>query len=513
MESGSGSVSGPDSKKKEPADRHVALPSSSAGPLISRPSRFSISAFLVKFTLWWNLLWQKMPFKRQKRMTAKEKERDAMIPKERNGVSLTKGEKRYYEILLDIVEARRLSCTPRPQIVVITDLAKDYDDLAAMVVLKELHRLGVVELLGFIANLEPAANRARFGRGALDHLGLSTIPIATGTSGYPPKEDKRHNVEDYEFKKCPFMADENDHRLKAKDSKEPLSLTGKGLLKELCLNAAKTGQKLTLLLISSLEDIHTFSSENRELMKDSISNIVLQGGYEVTSDGQLKASTEANNNRYDPKAAEEFHTLMKELKIKSTVYTRTAAIAATMEPEIFTQLAKTGNKVGGHLWIVQKSQDVSFYTNASHEDPAKRFHPDRDQRYFLRNRTNWYKNHSEEKGDRFPVGEEVSEFTKVVVYDALAAIGVSGDDALEALNVLDINNSDETATDSNAVRELKERHKVVGYEKKRIVEGKEVTDVVPGINVENMVTALKAFLKGSLISSPPNKEISDIQPS
>lgn len=510
MESGNGSVSTPELKKKEPSDRHVAVPSSSAGP---RQTRFSISDFWVRLTLWWNLLWQKMPGKRQKRMTAKEKERDRMIPKERNGVSLTRGERRFYEILLDIVEARRLSCTPKPRIVVITDLAKDYDDLAAMVVLKELHRLGVVELLGFIANLEPAANRALFGRGALDHLGLRTIPIATGTSGYPPKETKRHKVEEYEFEKCPFMADKSDHRLKAKDSDE--ALTGEHLLFDLCSNAKKSGQKLTLLLISSLEDIHTFSSENVELMRNSVSNIVLQGGYEVTLDGKLKASTEANNNRYDLEAAEKFHALMQELKIKSTVYTRTAAIAATMEPEIFTQLAKTGNRVGEHLWTVQKAQDVSFYTNASQEDPLLRFHPDRDQRYFLKNRTNWYKDHSDEK-DKYPVGEQVSEFTKVVVYDALAAIGVSGDDALEALNVLDINNSDEIVTVPDTVRELKERHKVVGYEKKKLVEGKDVTEAVAGIHVDNMVTALKAFLKGSLISSPPNEETtgaSDIQPS
>ena len=29
-----------------------------------------------------------------------------------------------------------------PQVVVITDIAKDYDDLSAMILLKELHRLG-----------------------------------------------------------------------------------------------------------------------------------------------------------------------------------------------------------------------------------------------------------------------------------------------------------------------------------------------------------------------------------
>jgi hypothetical protein len=55
---------------------------------------------------------------------------------------------------------------------IITDLAKDYNDLAAMVVLKELHRLGFVHLKAFIANLEPSRKRAIYRQAALDSLGL-----------------------------------------------------------------------------------------------------------------------------------------------------------------------------------------------------------------------------------------------------------------------------------------------------------------------------------------------------
>jgi hypothetical protein len=55
---------------------------------------------------------------------------------------------------------------------VITDLAKDYNDLAAIVVLKELYRLGFVHLKAFIANLELSCKRAIYGRAALDSLGL-----------------------------------------------------------------------------------------------------------------------------------------------------------------------------------------------------------------------------------------------------------------------------------------------------------------------------------------------------
>jgi hypothetical protein len=44
--------------------------------------------------------------------------------------------------------------------VVITNLAKDYNDLAAIVVLKELYRLRFVYLEAFIANLELSYKRA-----------------------------------------------------------------------------------------------------------------------------------------------------------------------------------------------------------------------------------------------------------------------------------------------------------------------------------------------------------------
>jgi hypothetical protein len=65
-------------------------------------------------------------------------------------------------------------------VVVITDVAKDYDDLAAIVVLKELHRLGYVRLEAFIVNLKPARKRAIYLRAALDSLGLQDIPVGVG---------------------------------------------------------------------------------------------------------------------------------------------------------------------------------------------------------------------------------------------------------------------------------------------------------------------------------------------
>jgi hypothetical protein len=89
-----------------------------------------------------------------------------------------------------------------PGVVVISDLAKDYDDLAAMVELKELDRFEIVELEAYIANLEPADMRAIYGRAALDSLGLQHVPIGVGTKA----STKKHEEYGYEFD-SPFMPD------------------------------------------------------------------------------------------------------------------------------------------------------------------------------------------------------------------------------------------------------------------------------------------------------------------
>jgi hypothetical protein len=449
--------------------------------VMNRNSHHSLLALVTKVKSWW-------PRPEGERKMASNPgfsgSSSSKIPEERNGVCLTRDEKAVYKSLLEVV-GRRKSSAETPRILVITDLAKDYDDLAAMVVLKELHRLGVVELLGFIANLEPAKDRARFGRGALDRLDMQNIRIVEGTVGFDDTEleKQRHCLEPYEFE-CSFMASEKDMPKNG--------FCGQDLLEELCKRAKSTGQKFTLLLISSLKDIYAFARAHEDLMEAAVSNIILQGGYFISPKGMLMAMDSANNNRYDLTAATEFHTLMQNLKIPSTVYTKTAAIAATLEPEVFAQLSRTGNEVGLHLWKVQKLQDLSFYRNASLKDPKKRFRPDLDQRNFLKTRTNWFESHSDH--DTYPVDDEVSNFTNVVVYDALAALGVSGNDILEALDVLDIPRLGDDFTGPTLVKEAMERHLIVG------VEGQ-----YSGIKAPKMVTVLTALLKGALLSAPSVK--------
>lgn len=452
------------SKKKSSSGRkssssHVGNPIAVGGTSAPARRQFSFAAVSGRFRGWLSRL-------------SSSSTMDSEIP------SLTReAEKKVYETLQLVVRRRQERGEKVRRVVVITDLAKDYDDLAAMVVLKELHRLEVIKLLGFVANLNPAKKRARFGRGALDRLDLNDIPIATGTSGFPDKTDKKHKELDYEFE-CNFMAEDNDPKI---------LLEGQVLLKQLCEEARDKKEKFTLVLISSLEDIAVFCKNNRTLLQAAVSNVVLQGGYSI-EDNKLIPDEAAANNRYDIEAAKEFHTFIQESNIESAVYTKVAAFATPLFTDLFEDMAKTKHPLGLHLRHVQVEQDLAFYRFASKKDPKERFAAFMDQEWFLRNKTSWFD--TEHTPDTpYPEGEEVIPYlTKVVVYDALAALGSAGPDALYALDVLTHGNVQPPPT-----------HRIVGFA------GPPTSD--PGIHPEKMATALSALLKGSLLSSKCVKDL------
>jgi hypothetical protein len=315
--------------------------------------------------------------------------------------------------------------------------------------------------------LVPARKRALFGRGALDLLRLAQIPIAFGTEG-----SKNYHAElAHEFD-CTFLAPEDTHLE-----------SGEKLLHRLCLEAVKNEQKLTFLLISSLQDIWEFAQRYPELFKNATLNIVLQGGYNVLADGTLQPDMAAANNRFDQASAIEFHKFMQESQIPSVVYTKVAAFATPLTSELFAELEATKHPLGKHLCCVQVSQDLAFYQQASLEDPSKRFAPFMDQKCFLRNRTSWFDS-PHDPHDPLPIGEEVIPYlTKVVVYDALAALGTSGPDTLQELGVLK-----PTSTS---------RHEASVHE----IVGSPGPPSDPGIDPLQMAKALTTLLKGSLLAS------------
>ncbi|KAI6707973.1 hypothetical protein JHW43_009499 [Diplocarpon mali] len=387
---------------------------------------------------------------------------------------LTQAEGQFYEGLVQVLKKRQASTSKdgvdrTPRIVTITDLAKDYDDLMALMCLKELHRMGIVQLEGFVANLMPAKRRALFGRGALDSLGLSEIPIGVGSVGDPLRELDSYS---HEF--------DNTQRFVAPDD-TPLE-EGQKLLSDIFEKAAQEKKKLTVLTISSLMDAASFSQTRPDLLKHSVANVILQGGYRLVGE-KLVPDPAAANNSFDMKGADVFHEFMQENKTPSTAWTKVAANATPILSSLFEFLKDTGHPLGLYLRSVQTSQEVTFYNRCCSGEP---FAPHMTQEWAVKNKTTWFAA-GHEPDEPVPLGEAMLPyFTKVIGYDALAVVGAAGEDFLEHFGI---------------VKPLKKRqdadhplHRLVG------VPSMDGLPEEANLDGEEMGVAISALMKGSILA-------------
>jgi hypothetical protein len=372
--------------------------------------------------------------------------------------SLSQEEQQIYEILSEVKRTHPVA-QPR-KLVMITDLAKDYDDLAALIVLKELHRLGFIQLLGVIANLYPAEKRADFGRGALDLLDLKDIPIARGTDGT------------VDYKRKLEAAFYGDPAITGKPDFEE----GKDLLDRIFSNAEREQEKIHLLCLSSLQDIVEYMNENEDRLSKTLASVHMQGGNFV-KDGRLLPDDKAANNYFNFEAATRWHQFLQDHDIRSYTYTKIAAFAVPLTTKLFKDMEASRHKIGVYLRKTQVEQDKTFYATAC--DPKKRFAPHLDQTWFLKNRTTWCKSHTVD--EPFPGIDEIKPYLKVlVVYDALAALGSAGDDVVKALDVF-----------IPVPRELdnaESRHYIVGQSEDQ-----------KGVKPEPLAIAISALMKGAML--------------
>ncbi|KAF7932158.1 hypothetical protein BELL_0141g00030 [Botrytis elliptica] len=420
-----------------------------------------------------------------------------------------------YQKIIDAVSTLRKQSFDIPHVVVITDVGKDYDDLAAMILLKELHRLGAIKLEGFIANLLPEDARAHLARQSLDLLGLEDIPVGQGTRG----TEKNISPDLYEFPvsvmgKKPY----------------PKQLRGLELLQQLKNNAERDNYKLTFLLISSLQDISDFErslrpkdSSQLHPLKHVIAKVVLQGNYkldqsrdnskEPTSHSILKADQGAANNDFHWPSAQNFHSFLDREEISSVVYNKIAAYGTPLRPTIFSEMAETGQTLGIALRNIEAPQNILYYKGACRMINGKSapIMKDRDQQWFLLRRTTYFDTREREINPELlpdPESEEIVEYCKVIVYDVLAALGTCPEAVLDALNVLETPDY-ERQPDHNKL------HRVVGITPRmnpdtatqeeldaaaQLNEDEENPFKSPAsTNAETMKNVIEALLKGALL--------------
>jgi hypothetical protein len=391
---------------------------------------------------------------------------------------LTIQEQGIYGKLLAVAQARKSEGVRKPHVVVITDIGKDYDDVAAVIVLRELHRLELICLEGLITNTKPSDQRAILGRRCLDLLGLQDIPIGVGTT-------VNCGQFVHEFK-ASFMPNEGTFV----PNEQYFFRDGFDLLHQVFTKAIEEGRQVDLLLISPLTDISQYATLHPETFQRGVGRIYLQGGYSVSAEGALTLRGDATNNFNDMLAAEHFHKLMEKESLPSVVYTRVAAFAAAIPAELFSDLEASQHPIGIYLQSCHVEQEVAHYNQAC----SDRVYKDITQTRYLEKRTTFFQEHPPGPllsrdgtplpldGTSLPVGDQIKPYLIIVVYDALAALHVSGEDVVIALDVLD----------TQSMASQTSIHKIVG------IAGLPET---PNIHRQEMVLAISALMKGALFDS------------
>jgi inosine-uridine nucleoside N-ribohydrolase len=315
---------------------------------------------------------------------------------------------------------RLIPALANPQnVLVITDIEQDRDDLLAVLILVHMHYLGIINLVGFNANHGPAEKRSKVLRTMLRLTGLPDVSVAAGTDGTGGKE--KRDLKWHELQNRTF-----EHQDWNKDNKERLS--GYSLLD----NAFKkvNGQELTVLCLSSLQAISEYlGKQDDKFIPNHLAKLVSQGGYEF-HDGSIMPDMKAMNNKFHPEAAKSVTDRLNKLAIPSDAWGKEVALAA---PLARTFLEDLPGPVGHHLRCASSRQDFVFGWEARH----KPFLPHLDEKWLFRG-LGIDPNSAKSKQmmeQRIPI-RKLMQFGTFPAYDACAAMRALGDHVLQCVGIL-----------------------------------------------------------------------------
>ncbi|KAK3298756.1 uncharacterized protein B0H64DRAFT_354421 [Chaetomium fimeti] len=399
-----------------------------------------------------------------------------------------------YRKLVNLVKNRKAE--DKPRIFVFTDIEQDYDDLLAIIFLAEMHRMGAIELVGFVANHEPAYQRARFLRTILRLVGLEHLPVGVGSVG-TDNLSQHSGVFFYSLKNITFdRAPWNPPNLELPDAKTVIT------------NVLRSKSNVTALMISSLQDIGEFfdrKDKTADFMKYNFTKFISQGGYEVEATEQaaqsgksskpkvkvtLKPVKDMANNKFNLKQAANYTNHLAAHKLTSDTWSREAAKAARLPGTFMKEMFQYG-PIGAHLEWLWMRQEFKFYW-----DPFN--WPFMD---FLN--VDWYLNtrlgldktsadFNELRKTEMPFSDAAPRI-KVIAYDGCAAVGAVGDDFMRAMGVLD----------PESKLPAYNRPDVAGHPHR--VFGKKADDL-GGINARRLAQVMKTFLLGGMIATAGRAE-------
>ena len=253
-------------------------------------------------------------------------------------------------------------------IIDITDPGKDLDDEQKFLLLAGLQHVGLVNLLGVVANLEPAPQRAKLAKGTLRLLGMDDVPVGIGTDCFRGGENLKYEGDvDY-----------------AKDVKPEELQHGYTLLVRLLESAAD--KSAVICCNSGLTDVAQLLIMEPDLVKAKVKEVVIMGGVKATCSETMRIDTvtgpdkvqymipdDAANNAFDWPAALYLYQSLQEHNIAMCVFMRWASYVCQFPFSLYDRFAATGNPIGASLLSRQKPAINQLWraANAPADSPVR----------------------------------------------------------------------------------------------------------------------------------------------
>jgi len=249
-------------------------------------------------------------------------------------------------VLSDATE--HLDSDDAPRLFVTSDEGRDLDFELGKVVGYTLMRRKPLRIIGCVAGLWPAKQRARLIKGTLIELGLESIPVAIGAEKY----SETLETSPYEFA-VPYLAPESG------------LYTGSGL--DLCKETLERSpdKTVTFILQAGPYDVWKCLETFPELFMRKVSRVVLRSevqtrnsGLELSDDGRIlpNVATAASLDR-NPMC--ELFDMLQDLGIPMLVITRWASYACKLSFDTYRALGETQHPVAQRL-MIRSQQSIQF---------------------------------------------------------------------------------------------------------------------------------------------------------
>ena len=228
-------------------------------------------------------------------------------------------------------------------VLIITDVNKDPDDLITLIMAAALHKRGKMNLLGVLTTSgdETATlNRAMYAKGILNSLNLN-VPVCAGSGKQYKTDIERESmnlfVNTSEVRK--YMGAGPDVERKPRE-----------FLTRIFEQAQD--KNISLLCVAGLTDIARFVITDKRLFLDKIDKIAIMGGIYLSPSGKVKLD-EAYNNMCDFSAAEVVRKFSVEQNIKTVVINRDAVRKVPVDFEFYRTMLAGEHPVGVHAYNIQ----------------------------------------------------------------------------------------------------------------------------------------------------------------